>query len=96
MKIKKIMIKEKQFNLILRKPENPDEVIAQGSQKFVEDIRIKKILDSGIPADYLIIVEAKDTIEEESDQEINLGALLLGLGLTIIGTLIIKKYGKEK
>ena len=92
-KNKTIMIKEKQFNLILRKPDTADEVLAQGSQKFVEDLRIKKILDEGIPADHLIIEEAR----EEADVEVNLGELLVALGLTLLGGLILKAaYGKKK
>jgi hypothetical protein len=90
------MIKEKQFNLILRKPGCADEIIAQGSQKFIEDLRIKKILDSGVPADHLVIEEARDENDEE-DVEVNLGALLISLGLTILGALIFKSaYGKKK
>ena len=90
------MIKEKQFNLILRKPGCPDEILAQGSQKFVENIRINKILDSSIPAEHLIIEEAQ--VEDDlEDSEINLGALLISLGLTILGALIFKSaYGKKK
>ena len=87
------MIKEKQFNLILRKPDSADEILAQGSQKFVEDLRIKKILDDGIPSDHLIIDEA----QEDSDIEVSLGELLFALGITLIGGLILKAtYGKKK
>lgn len=90
------MIKEKQFNLILRKPDCADEILAQGSQKFVEDLRIGKILDSGIPAEHLVIEEAHK-LEDIEDPEINLGALLISLGLTILGALIFKSaYGKKK
>lgn len=87
------MIKEKQFNLILRKPDTVDEILAQGSQKFVEDLRIKKILDEGIPSDHLIIEEA----QEDSDVEVNLGELLFALGLTLLGGLILRAaYGTKK
>ena len=84
------MIKEKQYVLVLISPGEGEEVIATGSEGFVSDLRLKKIVSQSIPAERLVIREAQD------NPEINLWGLFAGLFLSVVGYVILQKYGKKK
>lgn len=90
------MIKEKQYTLVLISPGEGEEVVATGSESFVSDLRLRKIMSQSIPAERLVIREAQEKSEEEDNPEINLWGLFAGLFLSIVGYVILQKYGKKK
>ena len=91
------MIKEKQYILVLISPGEGGEIIATGSESFVSDLRLKKIMSQSIPAERLVIREAQEKESEEEDNpEINLWGLFAGLFLSVAGYIILQKYGKKK
>lgn len=90
------MIKEKQYVLVLISPGEGEEIIATGSESFVSDLRLKKIVSQSIPAERLVIREAQENSEEEDNPEINLWGLFAGLFLSVVGYVILQKYGKKK
>lgn len=100
------MIKEKQFRLILRKPGKPDEVLAEGGEGFIGDLKIKKSFD--INPDFLVMEEIKsdsavtgkdiaEVLENlpEETKELPLGTALVVVAASILTFIILKKYGRK-
>lgn len=89
------MIKEKQFNLILRKPDKDDVILATGSHKFIEAERLDQIFKNQIPSENLVIEEISDKVSDGGEIEITFKSLL-GLAFCVVGVILIKGlYGKK-
>ena len=84
-------MKEKQYNLILRKPGEEDVLLATGSENFVEAEKLNQILKNSVPSENLVIEEI---IEEEGTIEITIKSLI-GLGFCLLGLLLLNRYGKK-
>lgn len=84
-------MKEKQYNLILRKPGEEDVLLATGSENFVETEKLNHILKNSVPSENLIIEEIT---EEEGTIEITFKSLI-GLGFCLLGLLLLNRYGKK-
>lgn len=84
-------MKEKQYNLILRRPDKEDEILATGSENFVESEKLNQILKNSVPSENLSIEEVT---EEEETIEITFKSLI-GLAFCLVGLLLIKHYGKK-
>lgn len=84
-------MKEKQYNLILRKPGEEDVLLATGSENFVETEKLNQILKNSVPSENLIIEEIT---EEEGTIEITFKSLI-GLGFCLLGLLLLNRYGKK-
>ena len=84
-------MKEKQYNLILRRPDKEDEILATGSENFVEAEKLNQILKNSVPSENLSIEEVN---EEEETIEITFKSLI-GLAFCLVGLLLIKHYGKK-
>lgn len=84
-------MKEKQYNLILRRPDKEDEILATGSESFVEAEKLNQILKNSVPSENLFIEEVT---EEEETIEITFKSLI-GLAFCLVGLLLIKHYGKK-
>lgn len=84
-------MKEKQYNLILRKPGEEDVVLATGSENFVEAEKLNQILKNSVPSETLVIEEIT---EEEGTIEITFKSLI-GLGFCLLGLLLLNRYGKK-
>ena len=88
--MKKIMIKEKQFRLILREPGRGDKILAEGSEEFVAKQRTKLSLEHN--PDFLKIEEVKE--EDDSDlSEVGMPGIIISLVLSLI---ILGIYGKKR
>lgn len=84
-------MKEKQYNLILRKPGEEDVLLATGSENFVEAEKLNQILKNSVPSENLVIEEIT---EEEGTIEITFKSLI-GLGFCLLGLLLLNRYGKK-
>lgn len=84
-------MKEKQYNLILRRPDKEDEILATGSENFIEAEKLNQILKNSVPSENLSIEEVN---EEEETIEITFKSLI-GLAFCLVGLLLIKHYGKK-
>ena len=87
--MKKDMIKEKQFRLILREPGRGDKVLAEGSEEFVAKKRTELSFEHN--PDFLKIEE----VVEESDEDTKPGLLGVIVSL-VLSVIILKIYGKRK